>query len=176
MAHSSVSSFSFHSTVRPFIRSFIIRRRRSNSATLTGLRPTTRRDESPRPMPITIRPPDRSCMVAYQLAVIVGSRMPGFVTQWPSLIVSVLSATSGSSAYDSCQRMCESYVQPYSKPFCSASCISSSIRENGGSGMTVMPNLTVRSLLAAERASSAACSRDSASPSAHAAANAGSES
>ena len=44
-------------------------------------------------------------MVAYQLAVIVGSRMPGFVTQWPSLIFSVLSATSGSSAYDSCQRM-----------------------------------------------------------------------
>ena len=26
-------------------------------------------------------------MVAYQLAVIVGSRMPGFVTQWPSLSV-----------------------------------------------------------------------------------------
>ena len=25
-------------------------------------------------------------MVAYQLAVIVGSRIPGFVTQWPSLI------------------------------------------------------------------------------------------
>ena len=37
-------------------------------------------------------------MVAYQLAVIVGSRMPGFVTQWPSLIVFVLSAASGSSA------------------------------------------------------------------------------
>ena len=42
-------------------------------------------------MPITILPPDRSCMVAYQLAVIVGSRMPGLVTQWPSLIFSVLS-------------------------------------------------------------------------------------
>ena len=79
-------------------------------------------------------------MVAYQLAVIVGSRMPGFVTQWPSLIVSVLSAASGSSAYDSCQRMCESYVQPYSKPFASASWMSSSIRAKGGSGMTVMPN------------------------------------
>ena len=106
--HSSFSSFSFHSTGRPFIRSFIIRRRASNSATFTGFRPTTRRDESPRPMPITIRPFEMSCMVAYQLAVIVGSRMPGFVTQWPSFSVSVAAAASGRVAYDSCQRMCES--------------------------------------------------------------------
>src|SRR5262245_7582241 len=40
--------------------------------------------------------------------------------------------------------MCESYVQPYSKPFRSASCMSSSIRENGGSGITVMPNFMWR--------------------------------
>ena len=59
-------------------------------------------------MPITIRPFERSCIVAYQLAVTVGSRIPGFVTKWPSLIRSVWSATSGSVAYDSCQRMCES--------------------------------------------------------------------
>ena len=85
-------------------------------------------------------------MVAYQLAVIVGSRIPGFVTQWPSLIVFVSRATIGSSAYDSCQRMCESYVQPYSNPFRSASWIRSSIREKGGSGITVMPNLIQASL------------------------------
>jgi hypothetical protein len=36
--------------------------------------------------------------------VTVGSRMPGFVTQWPSLIFSVAAATSGKVAYESCQR------------------------------------------------------------------------
>ena len=71
-------------------------------------------------MPITIRPFEMSCIVAYQLAVIVGSRMPGFVTQWPSLIFSVcVGGERRAVAYDSCQRMCESYVQPYSKPCCS---------------------------------------------------------
>jgi hypothetical protein len=38
---------------------------------------------------MTIRPFVMSCIVAYQLAAIVGSRMPGFVTQWPSLIFDV---------------------------------------------------------------------------------------
>jgi len=36
-----------------------------------------------------------SCIVAYQLAVIVGSRMPGFVTKCPSLILLVWAAASG---------------------------------------------------------------------------------
>jgi hypothetical protein len=90
------------------MRSLIIRQRRSNSATLTGWRPTTRRDESPRPIPITMRPFETSCMVAYQLAVIVGSRIPGFVTKWPSFIRAVCAAASGRVAYDSCHRMCES--------------------------------------------------------------------
>ncbi len=49
-------------------------------------------------MPITMRPFEMSCMVAYQLAVIVGSRMPGFVTQWPSFSFSVAAAASGSVA------------------------------------------------------------------------------
>ena len=96
--HFSSSSFSFQSTGRPFIRSLTIRRRRSNSSTLTGLRPTTRRDESPRPMPITMRPFVTSCMVAYQLAVIVGSRMPGFVTQWPRCSDSVCTPAIASVA------------------------------------------------------------------------------
>jgi hypothetical protein len=39
-----------------------------------------------------------SCIVAYQLAVIVGSRMPGFVTQWPSLILLVCVPAIASSA------------------------------------------------------------------------------
>ena len=49
-------------------------------------------------MPMTMRPLERSCIVAYQLAVTVASRMPGFVTKWPSLIRSVRSAASGSVA------------------------------------------------------------------------------
>src|SRR5919108_469601 len=106
--------------------------RRSNSATFTGCRPTTRRDESPRPIAITMRPSEMSCIVAYQLAVIVGSRMPGLVTKCPSLIRLVSFAASGSVAYDSSQRMCESYVQAYSKPCRSASRISSIIRWYGG--------------------------------------------
>jgi hypothetical protein len=54
----------FHSTSRPFIRSRIIRQARSNSAIFTGCRPIVRLAESPRPMPITIRPPEMSCSVA----------------------------------------------------------------------------------------------------------------
>ena len=49
-------------------------------------------------MPITARPFETSCSVAYQLAVIVGSRIPGLVTQWPSLIFSVCTAAIGSVA------------------------------------------------------------------------------
>jgi hypothetical protein len=59
-------------------------------------------------MPITIRPFEMSCIVAYQLAVTVGSRIPGFVTKCPSLIRSVRSAATASVAYDSSQRTCES--------------------------------------------------------------------
>src|SRR3981189_3170947 len=86
--HFSSSSFSFQSTDRPFIRSLIIAQRCSNSATFTGCSPTTRRDESPRPMPITIRPSEMSCIVAYQLAVIVGSRTARVVG--PGVLESVL--------------------------------------------------------------------------------------
>ena len=46
-------------------------------------------------MPITMRPFEMSCIVAYQLAVIVGSRIPGFVTKWPSLILLVCAAAIG---------------------------------------------------------------------------------
>ena len=67
-------------------------------------------------MPIAIRPFEMSCIVAYQLAVIVGSRIPGFVTKCPSLIFVVCAAASGSVAYESCQRMCESYVQRVLEP------------------------------------------------------------
>ena len=67
-----------------------------------------RRAESPRPIPITMRPSEMSCSVAYPLASTVGSRVPGFVTQCPNFIVDVASAASVSSGNDSCQRTCES--------------------------------------------------------------------
>src|SRR3954468_3826932 len=91
-------------------------------------------------MPMIIRPSEMSCSVAYALASTVGSRVPGFVTMWPSLIFDVRSATSASTGKDSCQSTCESYVQAYSKPCCSASCMSSIKRWYGGSGRTVTPN------------------------------------
>ena len=103
------------------MNSLIIASRRSNSATLTGCCPMKRRAESPRPMPMTMRPSEMSCSVAYPLASTVGSRVPGFVTQWPNFIVESPAAASVSSGNDSCQRTCESYVQPYSKPCDSAS-------------------------------------------------------
>ena len=76
-------------------------------------------------MPITMRPSDRSCSVAYALASTVGSRVPGFVTKWPILIFDVSLAATANSGTDSCQRTCESYVHAYSNPCCSASLISS---------------------------------------------------
>ena len=107
------------------MKSLIIRQDASNSATFIGCRPITRRAESPRPMPITIRPPEITCSVAYRLASTVGSRVPGLVTKCPSFIRVVRSAASVRSGVDSCQRTCESYVQPYSNPCSSASSISS---------------------------------------------------
>ena len=121
----------------------IIAVERSNSSTLTGLSPIVRRAESPRPMPITMRPPEIAWSVAKALAVTVGSRVPGFVTLSPSFIVFVSSAAIVSSGYGSCQRMCESYVQPYSKPWLSASESSSTTRLAGGSGRTVTPKLSM---------------------------------
>ena len=102
----------FHSTGRPFIRSRIIRQAASNSPTFTGCWPITRRAESPRPIPMIMRPSETSWRVANALAVTVGSRVPGFVTLSPRWSRSVFIAASVSSGYGSCQSTCESYVQP----------------------------------------------------------------
>ena len=83
-----------HSTGRPFIIALIIRRRRSNSAIFVGWRPITRTAESPRPMPITMRPPEMSCSVAWAEAVTAGSRVTGLVTHIPIRIRDVLDASS----------------------------------------------------------------------------------
>ena len=59
-------------------------------------------------MPITMRPSEMSCSVAYALATTVGSRVPGLVTMWPSRILVVACAASASVGNDSCQSTCES--------------------------------------------------------------------
>ena len=63
-------------------------------AIVIGGLPRTRRAESPRPMPRSIRPPDISSSVARTDAVTVGSRVPGFVTHVPRRIRSVAPAIS----------------------------------------------------------------------------------
>ena len=65
------------------MKSLIIAQRCSNSAIGVGLRPITRTAESPRPMPITMRPPEMSCSVAWADAVTAGSRVTGLVTHMP---------------------------------------------------------------------------------------------
>ena len=79
-------------------------------------------------MPITMRPSEMSWSVAYRLATTVGSRVPGFVTWWPNLIVVVAFAASARTGNESCQSTCESYVQPISNPCCSARTIRSTRR------------------------------------------------
>jgi hypothetical protein len=128
LAHSSSRCRSFHSTFSPFINPAIIATERSKSPTVTGSKPIVRRAESPRPMPTTMRPFDTSCSVALALAVTVGSRVPGFVTQSPRRMLSVASAAAVRNGYGSCQSRCESYVQPWVKPLRSARCRSSTKR------------------------------------------------
>ena len=63
-------------------------------ASVIGGFPSTRRAESPRPMPRSMRPSDSSSSVASDDAVTVGSRVPGFVTHVPSRSRSVAPAIS----------------------------------------------------------------------------------
>ena len=83
---------SFQSTFSPRISARITATWRSNSATFTGRSPIVRRAESPRPMPMIIRPPEMSWSVANALAVTVGSRVPGLVTFRPRCSVVVACA------------------------------------------------------------------------------------
>src|SRR5204863_243055 len=67
------SSLPFHDTVLPFMNGLIIFSASSKRPTGTGSWAMYRRAESPRPMPITIRPSEMSCSVAYALASTVDS-------------------------------------------------------------------------------------------------------
>src|SRR3954452_6883852 len=105
-----------------------------------------------------------SCSVAYELASTVGSRVAGFVTKCPSLIVDVSRAATASIGKDSCQSTCESYVHAYWKPCDSASFISSSQREKGGSGRTVTPNSMAQAYLGVASAASMASTPSTTKP------------
>ena len=61
----------------------------SVSASVVGFLPSTRRAESPRPIPQIVRLPNMSLSVANSDAVTVGSRVAGFVTNGPTMIRSV---------------------------------------------------------------------------------------
>ena len=70
----------------------------SRWAIVVGGLPSTRRAESPRPMPRSIRPPDSSSRVARDDAVTDGSRVAGFVTHVPSrrrVVASAISVSRG---------------------------------------------------------------------------------
>ena len=84
----------------------------SKCSIVAGFFPMTRRDESPRPMARSIRPPEMTFSVARRLAVTVGSRTIGLVTSVPSRIFRVSPAIRVSSGYGSCQSTCESNDQP----------------------------------------------------------------
>jgi hypothetical protein len=58
-------------------------------ASVVGGRPSTRREESPRPMPQTVRLPNMSLSVANSEPVTVGSRVAGLVTNGPTMMRSV---------------------------------------------------------------------------------------
>jgi hypothetical protein len=59
---------------------------RSRASMVTGARPSTRCAESPRPIPISIRPREISFSVAMAAAVTVGSLVTGLVTHGPMRI------------------------------------------------------------------------------------------
>ena len=84
----------------------------SRVAIVVGGLPSTRRAESPRPMPRSIRPPDTSSRTARADAVTDGSRVAGFVTHVPSRSRVVAWAIRVSRTYGSRHSTCESNSQP----------------------------------------------------------------
>ena len=84
----------------------------SRVAIVVGGLPSTRRAESPRPMPRSIRPPETSSRTASADAVTDGSRVAGFVTHVPRRSRVVAWAISVSRTYGSRHSTCESNSQP----------------------------------------------------------------
>src|SRR5437762_8008857 len=112
----------------------------SRSSSVVGFFPRTRRAESPRPMPRSIRPRERICSTASVLAVTDGSRVAGFVTHVPSRNVVLFWAMRVRRTYGSFQRTWLSKTQPCVNPHCSASFVSETTRSSEWSGLSVKPN------------------------------------
>ena len=93
----SWSSVPSYSIGRPSTSARITCTASSSWPMVVGDLPSTRRAESPRPMPRSMRPPLSSSRTARADAVTVGSRVAGFVTQVPSRIAVVAWAISVSS-------------------------------------------------------------------------------
>src|SRR3954447_1552715 len=132
----SVPSYSMCS---PATSALMTRIASSVCAIVIGGLPSTRRAESPRPMPRSIRPFENSSRTAMLEAVTDGSRVPGLVTHVPSRSVDVSPAISVRSGYGSRHRTCESKSQPLLKPAPSARRVSSSVRSIVCSGLSVNP-------------------------------------
>ena len=111
-AQSSWSFVPSYSTARPSQSSRIVAVASSSVASVVGGLPRTRRAESPRPMPRSIRPCERSWSTASALAVTDGSRVAGFVTQVPRRRRSLAWAMSVRSTYGSFQSTWLSKTQP----------------------------------------------------------------
>src|SRR5689334_11508827 len=135
----------------PATRARITRIASSSVAIVVGGLPRTRRAESPRPMPRSIRPPLSSSRVARADAVTLGSRVPGFVTHVPRRSASLASAISVSSGYGSRQSTCESNSQPAVNPAASAWRVRARVRSIVCSGLSVKPNCMGRFLDGASR-------------------------
>ena len=82
--HGKTSSVPSYVTERPATSSRMTTMASSSVVIVVGGLPSTRRAESPRPIPRSMRPPDSSSRSARLDAVTDGSRVAGFVTQVPS--------------------------------------------------------------------------------------------
>ena len=77
-----------------------------------GCCPITRRAESPRPNPHTVRLPNMSLSVANSEAVTDQSLVPGLVTIGPTMSRDVADRICEKMTNGSCHSTCESKVQP----------------------------------------------------------------
>src|SRR2546428_9519226 len=138
-AHSIVSAVPSYVTARPSQRSRMTFVASSTTASVVGGFPRTRRAESPRPIPRSMRPPESSCRTASVLAVTDGSRVAGFVTHVPRRSREVFCAMSARSTSGSFQGTWLSKTQPYAQPARPASFASRTTRSSGWSGFSVNP-------------------------------------
>ena len=109
-------------------------------ASVTGAWPMYRRAESPRPMPQIVRLPYMSFSVANMDAITDQSRVPGFVTIGPIVIVDVSARIRGKITNVSCHSTWESNVHPYPNPAASARFIIATTPVAGGFGCSTTPN------------------------------------